>query len=45
MDFKYIIALVIVALIGISLVKKLFKLAITIVIICAIYYLYKIFIG
>ena len=45
MDLKYIIALVIVALIGISLVKKLFKLAITIAIICAIYYLYKIFIG
>ena len=45
LELKYIIILALIIIAIISGIKKLFKLAIIIGIICAIYYLYTMFLG
>ena len=44
LNLKYIIIIILLALIAFSIVKKLFKLAITVGILIVLYYLYTIFI-
>lgn len=44
LNLKYIIIIILLALIAFSIIKKLFKLAITVGILIVLYYLYTIFI-